>query len=154
MLTKDKGKSTAAIRVLKEGQKRLVVEAIRFPLIVWDNSPRIVVNGINKALRIYEDISGYRSESKYVSDEAVEYSDGGGEMKDNDVLYAYVDLDRMMEVFIRSRESLIHPIFFRLMLLELNVEVHCTNGKIYKQKAHREIKYYIKRKYMNDQRLY
>lgn len=75
-------------------------------------------------------------------------------MDEGDVLLASIGIDEMMEEFISSRESLHSPFFFHLMLLTFNVEVICSNGKVFKQRLHRDINLYLKRKYLNDNRLY
>ncbi len=148
------GKPTAVIRVLKEGPKRLVIESIRLPLTVWDDSPRLIVRGTDKVIRIYDDFLGSTSILRYVSDKVVKYSDKERKMDEGDVLLASIGIDEMMEEFISSRESLRSPFFFHLMLLTFNVEVTCSNGKVFKQRLHRDIKLYLKRKYLNDNRLY
>lgn len=146
------GGSVAVIRALKIGQKRLVIKSIRFSIHIWDNSPRLVVSGLDKARRVTQEI--FSPTFHYVSDDVVKYSSDNKKMEEGDDLYAYIDIDKMMESYILSRESLGSKSFFNLMLWMLNVEVVCTNGKIYRCQAHRDIKLYLKSKYMDDYRLY
>ncbi|TMP35873.1 hypothetical protein [Pseudoalteromonas rubra] len=151
-LTLVEGKPIAAIRALKKGQKRLVIQSIRLSIHTWDYAPKLVNSGLPKVLNVIEDV--FCPEYHFVSDDAIQYSIENKQMEEGDELCAYVDLDAMMESFINSGETMHSKFFFELVIFTLKVEVYCTDGNSFKVSAHRDIKSYLRNKYLNDERFY
>lgn len=146
------GKPVAVIKAFKEGQKRLVIQSIRFSIHTFDHSPKLVDSGVSKIINVIDDVIS--PDYHFVSDDVIQYLSQNKTMEEGDELYANIDLDAMMESYINLGETMYNKFIFLLVISTLKVEVRCTNGKLFKKYAHRDIKKYLKNKYLNDERLY
>jgi hypothetical protein len=146
----------AEITVVNLGERPVVIEAVRFPLLVWDDSPRLKVTGFMKFFRGMDFVFGQYSGSRYASDMVVEYSDSSSNMKlaHDEKLTSLINLEEMINCFFKYNETFALPLYFFTMVLTLKVEVHLSNGKIYRRHAHREIKWFMWKYFGNDRRLY
>lgn len=86
----------------------------------------------------------------FVSDDVVTYSSDSKKMEEGDTLYAHIDIDQMMKSYLSYNETLGSKLFFAFTIWALKIEVHCADGKVYKCCAHRDIKSYLRLKYLNN----
>jgi hypothetical protein len=73
---------------------------------------------------------------------------------EDDVLDVSIDIDAMMVDFFQYKETLQNKFIFGLFAWLLPIEACATNGQVFQRRAHREIRYYVWKKYKDDPRIY
>ncbi|ELM0341258.1 TPA: hypothetical protein I7747_22830 [Vibrio vulnificus] len=149
------GKYQAVITVTNQGEKSIVVNSIRFPIIMWDNEPRLPVPRPLKLLRLMDDLTGNQPLSVYVSDKVVTYDrERSKALATGESITAYIPLDDMMNVFINSDEFMHGSKLSNFVYLSfMQVQVTTSLGKVNKQLAKWDIRYYLASNYGTDKRL-
>ncbi len=150
------GKTTAKIEVKSLRQRHVVIDAARFPLTVWTRRKNLRVTGLIKTLRLKDEILDSDQDIDYVSQMA---SCNAGKLpvrlvEDEIRQIECIDLDDMMAHFFHYKESFVNKSFFGIFMFLLHVEVCTTNGRVFRKRAHWEIRYHLWEKYKNDPRTY
>jgi hypothetical protein len=144
----------AHIEITNLGQATSVINNVALSLTVWDNRPRLKVKGILRFLQHLDFLADSERHIIYVSDFAVvgarpEYPVSLSEYQP---LTVNISLDRMMEHFFSRGEIIGSKLSFAFHLLILRCEVVTTVGT-YGKWAHREVRFYLWKKYKHDRRL-
>ncbi|EHH1078816.1 hypothetical protein J7I01_004514 [Vibrio parahaemolyticus] len=149
------GKYQAVITVTNRGEKSIVVNSIRFPIIMWDNEPRLPVPRPLKFFRLLDDLTGNQPLSVYASDKVVTYErERSKALATGESITAYIPLDDMMDVFFDSGEFLLGSrLSIFLYLSFMQIQVATSLGKINKKLAKWDIRYYLVSNYGTDERL-
>ncbi|AGQ99993.1 hypothetical protein AWQ14_06695 [Vibrio parahaemolyticus] len=149
------GKYQAVITVINRGEKSIVVNSVRFPIIMWDNEPRLPVPRLLKLFRLLDDLTSNQPLSVYASDKVVTYDrERSKALATGESITAYIPLDDMMDVFFDSGEFLLGSrLSIFLYLSFMQIQVATSLGKISKKLAKWDIRYYLVSNYGTDERL-
>ncbi|NOX27962.1 MAG: hypothetical protein GXP21_07240 [Gammaproteobacteria bacterium] len=153
----DEGGFLAHILVHSKSQRDIQVQAVRFDLKVWDQSPRLEVDGILKVHRVLgmlfdREGTWYFPSDSSLSDERnrLPYSLG-----DHHTMSVAIDLDEMMEEYFSYGEGgcFGNRLLFKFEMLFLTVVVNTQREKPFKFLVNREIRHYLYEKYKDDPRV-
>jgi hypothetical protein len=143
-LTVKDDKGIADIRVRNANQRHVVIGQVRLPF-----------GGFMRLLRLKNAISVKEKKLNDVSQGALRSPrDLPAILIEDDVLDVSIDIDAMMVNFFQYEETLQNKFIFGLFAWLLPIEACATNGQVFQRRAHREIRYYVWKKYKDDPRTY
>lgn len=147
------GAPVISICCQNDGERPVNIEALRLPLTVWNYVSTGFSSRVARQLTCIEECLS--PSVSYVSDSVAEYrfnlencaiSNGGRAS-------AVIDVEKMLDVYETSGETLGNKAIVLIFLLFLTAEAHLSNGKVIKARMALKDRLELMNRYLNDTRL-
>lgn len=144
------------ICVTNFGEKPVTIHSIRLPFMAWRKPANYTTPKFFKVISVIEDFLGKPDTYQYMSDLVINYSinDSNMALSEGNQLIGIIPLEKLIYSYFETDDAMPSKLFFFFFIFFLNINVKLTNGKIFKVRACREVRYYLYKKYLNDERIY
>lgn len=138
-----------------DAQRAVTVAAIRAPLMIWGRLPYSYSSTISKNLASFEEF--FNPTFQYISDFVVDYDEraanGERTISNGQSIIASVDMERMVDTYEQSGETLCNKIVVLIFIMTFHMQVHLTNGRVIKARLGIKDRLQLLKLYWNDRRL-